>query len=180
VVRRLTTRSVAHLVLAGLSLVGAGQMARSAARDFAAPVTRIDDRYRDVLAGVSQDAALGYVSDLPRDLGDGDYRFYERYYQAQYACAPRLLLDSVDQPLLLIEVADASSIDTTAATLGLRVVRRSSNGLVAVAVRLDSHSRRRTREQTYVSDTLTHHDVPSERHVALPASRRTAPPGASP
>jgi hypothetical protein len=119
-------------VLAGLSLVGALQVARSACRDLAAPVVRIDDRYREVLASVPPDATLGYVSDLPRDTGDGDYRYYERYYQAQYACAPRHLIDSPDGSWLLADVSEPSALETLAARHGLRVVRRSASGLTAL------------------------------------------------
>jgi len=132
--RRLTARTLAYLVLAALSLVGAAQVARSAARDLASPVSRIDDRYREILASVPQDATLGYVSDLPRDTPDGDYRFYERYYQAQYACAPRLLIDSAELPLVLVDVSDASSVDALAGQRRMRVLRRSASGLTALMV----------------------------------------------
>ena len=130
--RRLTARSLAYFVLAGLSLVGAGQVARSAAHDAAAPVSRIDDRYREILSSVPRDATLGYVSDLPRDTPDGDFRFYERYYQAQYACAPRLLIDSPERPIVLVDVSDASAVDTLAGQRRMRVLKRSASGLTAL------------------------------------------------
>ena len=130
--RGLTARSFAYFVLAGLSLVGAGQVARSAARDLVAPVSRIDDRYREILSSVPQDATLGYLSDLARDTPDGDYRFYERYYQAQYACAPRLLIDSAELPIVLVDVSEPSSVDALAAQRRRRVLRRSASGLTAL------------------------------------------------
>ena len=135
--RRLAARPLAYLVLAGLSLAGVGQLARSAVRDLRAPATRIDDRYREVLAAVPDHATLGYASDLPPDSPEGDYRFYERYYQAQYACAPRLLIESQEPALVLADVSDPSAVDALAAGLGARVVRRSTSGLTALLARGD-------------------------------------------
>ena len=129
-------RLFAHVLLAGLSLVGAGQVAWSTARrDLGAPVARIDDRYLDLLSSVPRDAVLGYVSDLPRDLGDGDYSFYERYYKAQYACAPRLLVDSPDRDLVLADLSDPGSARVVAARHGLRIAWTSPTGHVVLMAR---------------------------------------------
>lgn len=130
---------VAYIALVGLSLVGVGQLARSAVReDLRAPVVRIDDRYREVLALVPRDAVLGYVSDLPRDLGDGDYRFYERYYQAQYAFAPRLLIDSPRHDLVVADLSDPASVHVLCARHGLRVTHASPSGHVVLLMRVDA------------------------------------------
>jgi hypothetical protein len=127
----------AYALLAGLSLVGAGQLAWSTARsDLGAPVVRIDDRYRDLLSSIPRDAVLGYVSDLPRDLGDGDYSFYERYYQAQYACAPRVLVDSSDRDVVLADLSDPGSAPAIADRHRLRIARSSPSGHVVLMTRV--------------------------------------------
>jgi hypothetical protein len=129
-------RLAACSVLAGLSFVGVGQLAWSTAWvDLGAPPFRIDDRYRDVVSSLPEDAVIGYVSDLPRDLGDGDYRFYERYYQAQHACAPRLLIDSPAHDLVLADLSDPGSVLAIAARHGLLVARSSPSGHVVLMVR---------------------------------------------
>jgi hypothetical protein len=128
-------RLVAFCALAGLSLAGVGHLAWATARaafGSSAPPVRIDDRYLGVLASLPADAVIGYVSDLPRDLGDGDYRFYERYYQAQYAAAPRLLIDSAAQQIVLADLSDPQAAPTIAKRYGLRVIGATPSGHVVL------------------------------------------------
>ena len=126
---------VACAAIVCLSIAGLGRFAASALRDARAPVARIDDRYAEIVARVPRDARLGYLSDLPRDRGDGDYRFYERYYQAQYAFAPRLLLDSADADYVVADVSDPASVAVLCDRHSLSVWRASASGMVVLLSR---------------------------------------------
>jgi hypothetical protein len=132
-VNRGTRRWLACVLLAGLAVAGAVCLAWQVGRAelFATP-TLIDARYRDFLRLLPDESPFGYLSDIPRDRGDGDYHFYTVYYQAQYALAPHLVVDRTDYRYVIADLTEPSALPDICSRYGLEPVFANSRGDVVL------------------------------------------------
>jgi hypothetical protein len=84
----------------------------------------IDARYSAVASALPPQATLGYVSDLP-DRGPG----LGLFLQAQYALAPRILLEGDSHRLTLANLQDPAKLAAVCAANGLAPVKVDPDGV---------------------------------------------------
>lgn len=82
-------------------------------------------RYQGVLDALPPGGSVLYVYDLPPPEAP-------RHLQAQYAVAPRLLVEEGPAAAVLAEASSPAGVEAIATRLRLRVARRSPDGRVAV------------------------------------------------
>jgi hypothetical protein len=94
----------------------------------------IDVRYRDLLRVLPPDPKLGYISNLtPADvvrLNDASsVQFYEFYFQAQYALAPRVLEHSTRPRYVVANLVDPSRLESLCRLHSLRPIAVFPHGV---------------------------------------------------
>lgn len=83
-------------------------------------------RYEGVQAAVPRDAVLGYASDLPAE----DSRFTVMFLAAQYALAPRILVDDDRGEWVLGNFTAPADFGAVGAGRGLEIARDFGNGVI--------------------------------------------------
>lgn len=83
-------------------------------------------RYEELKAAVPRDAVMGYVSDLPPE----DRRSTVLFLGAQYALAPRIVVDDDRREWVLGNFAAPADFAAVGAARRLRMIRDFGNGVV--------------------------------------------------
>lgn len=83
-------------------------------------------RYEQLQTALPRDAVMGYVSDLP----PADSRSTVLFLGAQYALAPRILVDDDRQQWVLGNFAAPADFAAVGAGRGLQMVRDFGNGVI--------------------------------------------------
>jgi hypothetical protein len=91
-------------------------------------VTRIDDRFAPLLSQLGPKERLGFLTDAPGALAGS------RQLDAQYALAPRVVVEGPDESRIVVDVVDPRVIDELCSKWKLRVAARGGPG-VALLVR---------------------------------------------
>jgi hypothetical protein len=91
-------------------------------------VSRIDDRFGPLIPQLGLKERLGFLTDAPGALAGS------RHLDAQYALAPRVVVEGPDAPRIVADVSDPRVIDEICAKWNLRVAARGGPG-VALLVR---------------------------------------------
>jgi hypothetical protein len=91
-------------------------------------VTRIDDRFAPLLSQLGPKERLGFLTDASGSLAGS------RHLDAQYALAPRLVVEGKGEPRIVVDVVDPREIEALCAKWNLRVAARGGAG-VALLVR---------------------------------------------
>lgn len=84
---------------------------------------RIDDRFGDLASRLAPGERVGFVTDVPGALGG------RRYFDAEYALAPAVVLIDPDHRLVVADLGDPAALGPICARLRLRVVVRPSPGV---------------------------------------------------
>ena len=85
-----------------------------------------EPRFREVLKDIPEDAVVGYVSDLPFE----DIRGSTAFFGAQYALAPRIVVDSDHPAAVDLVLGNFTPAGERPEPEGMHVVREYDDGVI--------------------------------------------------